>query len=722
MDDSSRIKILAIDDRQDNLSLVQAVLSNSIPEASVITALSGRKGIELAFNEKPDVILLDLMMPEMDGFQVCREIKNDDRTRNIPVVIITGLRTDRESRMKAITEGADMFLARPFDDIDLTTVVLAMARIKSSSDLQQIEQNHLSATLEKRTRQLERDLAERRKAEMELQQNRAAMLGLLEDMQAEIENRRIAEEQLRQSQENVNLILNSTAEGIYGLDMDGTCTFCNEACITMLRYGSKNDLVGKHIHGLIHYTGVDGSPTSEDDCLSLRVLKTFEPVHSDREVLWREDGSNLPVELWSYPIWKDDRVIGAVVTFIDISERKNLEKQLFHSQKMEPIGTLAGGIAHDFNNILSAIIGYGHVALMQMSGDSSQRPLIEGILKAAKRAADLTKQLLAFGRKQFIDRKQIDLNASVKDIQEMLARIIGEDIVLKLRLHKGDLPVMGDRNQLAQVLMNFAANARDAMPHGGSFLIETDMTSIDDTFIETHGYGLAGEYARLAVTDTGIGMDEETKQRVFEPFFTTKETGKGSGLGLSVLYGIIKQHDGYICVDSKPGEGTTFSVYLPLAGMQAQEGRTVSVPEPVTGNLQAEGGGTILVAEDNEALRTLTKTVLTDFGYEVIEAVDGEEAVEKFIDNKDRIRLLLFDLIMPRKNGRDAFNEIREIKPGVPVIFSSGYASDMVMQKGIIEEGICLIYKPVSPLDLLQKVRQILHGEPMGKGEENKNE
>jgi PAS domain S-box-containing protein len=397
---------------------------------------------------------------------------------------------------------------------------------------------------------------------------------------------------------------------------------------------------------------------------------------------------------------EDDVVSGMVV---DITDQKKLEDQLRQSQKMEATGQLAGGIAHDFNNILSAIIGYGHVTLMKMAKDEPLRPNIEHILEAADRAAYLTKGLLAFSRKQGSNKKRADLNLLISKAEKFLGRVMREDIVLKTDRHEETLPVLADANQLEQVFMNLATNARDAMPKGGAFTIATERFMLDEKFKALHGYGQPGAYALITVSDTGIGMSDSTRQHIFDPFFTTKGVGQGTGLGLSIVYGIVKQHDGYINVYSEPQKGTTFRIYLPLIEDAVEEERAAQESE-----YPRQGTETILLAEDDASLRKLVVSVLEEAGYTVLTAIDGDDAVKKFLENKDRIKLLLFDLVMPHKSGREAYDEIRKMKPAIRVLFSSGHSPDLVQQMASTEHGVSVALKPISPLDLLKKVRGIL--------------
>ena len=404
-----------------------------------------------------------------------------------------------------------------------------------------------------------------------------------------------------------------------------------------------------------------------------------------------------------FPIFIEGKARYLAGFSIDVTEHRKLEKQYLQAQKMESIGTLAGGVAHDFNNILSAIIGYGDLTLMKMAEDDPLRQNIESMREAAYRAAHLTKDLLLFSRKQLGDRKSVDLNEVVRKVEKFLKRIIGEDINIKTILHDWPITVFADSHQIEQVFMNLATNARDAMSKGGVFTITVEEITLHEDFTIAHGYGKPGSYTMITVSDTGIGMYEETRKHIFEPFFTTKEVGKGTGLGLSAVYGIIKQHDGFINVYSEPGKGTTFRIYLPLIAAAATEetkAREVGTP--------ARGTETVLLAEDDEALRKLSSTVLVEYGYTVIEAVDGEDAVNKFMENEKTIKILVFDIIMPKMNGKEAYDKIQIIKPDMKVIFSSGYTPDIIRQKVMLEDSAPLLYKPVSPFDLLKKIREVL--------------
>lgn len=388
----------------------------------------------------------------------------------------------------------------------------------------------------------------------------------------------------------------------------------------------------------------------------------------------------------------------------DISERKRLEDQLRHSQKMESIGTLAGGISHDFNNVLTAIIGYGSLLQMKMRDDDPLRHNVDQIIASANRAASLTQGLLAYSRKQVLNPQQVNLNDIIKKVERLLTRLIGEDVELKCILTDKDVTVLADAGQLEQIMMNLVTNARDAMPDGGYLYIETQRVDLDESSAKTHDVRKPGTYAQILVTDSGMGMDQQTQERIFDPFFTTKEFGRGTGLGLAMVYGIIKQHNGFVEVESEVGMGTTIKIYLPVAPRAMEETQAVDLP------VVKGGTETILVAEDDETVRNFIASALTQFGYSVIQAENGEDAVKKFMANRGAIKLLLLDVMMPKKNGKEVYDKIRIFEPDIKTLFLSGYPSDILSQKGLLEKGLNFIYKPIPMNNLLRKVRAILDG------------
>ncbi|GAM11464.1 blue-light-activated protein [Geobacter sp. OR-1] len=442
-------------------------------------------------------------------------------------------------------------------------------------------------------------------------------------------------------------------------------------------------------------------------------------VQRDREVLARgklveireetvktSRGNDLILYTKKIPLFDDSGVAQYLLGISeDITERKQLEGQLLQSQKMEAIGRLAGGIAHDFNNILMVIMGYADVL---QRGEGLAPPQLESVRKiasASEKAAQLTGNLLTFSRKQVMKTRIANVKEIVQHIQEFVGRIIGEDIQLRTIFTPHDLLVDVDSGQIEQVLLNLATNARDAMPKGGVLTIETGMQEVDAALLRSINWAAPGRYACIAVSDTGVGMDEKTRQKIFEPFFTTKEPGKGTGLGMAIVYGILKQHKGFVNIYSEPGIGTTFKLYLPLATL------ATDVELPVAIQPMPRGGTeTILVAEDEADVRALVEEILTGHGYRVLTAINGLDAVEKYAAHRGDIKLVLMDMIMPRLSGKDACVRIQQQDPAARVLFISGYTMDFVLNSDLLDERTELVMKPVQPLELLRKVREMLDG------------
>jgi len=512
----------------------------------------------------------------------------------------------------------------------------------------------------------------------------------------DITERKRTERALRESEEKYRTLFEETKDVVFISTPEGRLLDINQAGAELFGYPSKENILEIDI---IHNLYV--SPAEHENVMQMLEKKGY---IKDYELLFKKkDGQHVTVILTATAV-HDEK--GAIASYrgimTDITERKRLEQQLIQAQKMEAVGQLAGGIAHDFNNILTAIIGFGTLLQMEIEKGHPLHSYVTQILTSANRAANLTQALLAFSRKQIISPKPVDLNEIIRGVKSILSRIIGEDIELSIFLIERDLIVMADTTQIEQVLMNFATNARDAMPNGGRLTISTYRVEIDNEFIKLHGYGKPGPYALVSIEDTGYGIDEETKKRIFEPFFTTKEVGKGTGLGLSMAYGIINQHDGYINLYSQPGIGTTFHVYVPLIQSEIEE------IEQKAFSILKGGDETILIAEDDIQVRELTKEVLAGYGYKIIDAKDGADAVKVFIENKDEIQLLIFDVVMPKKNGKEAYDEIKDVRPGVKAIFISGYTEDMIHKKGILEEGLNFLSKPILPNELLRKIREVL--------------
>lgn len=423
-----------------------------------------------------------------------------------------------------------------------------------------------------------------------------------------------------------------------------------------------------------------------------------------REVKLRVKSGDILTVLFSAEIIdiEDEPCILGVA--LDITERKKLENQLLHSQKMEAVGQLAGGIAHDFNNILSAIVNYAYLAKKNTRDEEPNRNNIDQIISLSSRAADITQGLLAFSRKHFINPLPLNLNKTVMNIQKLLTKFIGEDIVLRTELTDYNPVILADSAQIEQIIINLATNARDAMPNGGTLIIETERIELDSDFITAHGFGKPGHYAMLSVSDSGDGMDEETRQKAFEPFFTTKEVGRGTGLGLAIIYGIVKQHDGYITVHSEKGQGTTFKIYFNTIEAEAEEKAGTEFSD-LTGK-----GETILLAEDEEEVRRTSKIILEKFGYNVIESSNGNDAIKRYRKYREQIKLLILDVIMPEKNGQEVYEEVKKTSPEIEAIFISGYSAEIMSRKGVLRDNCHYIVKPILPELLLKKIKDVING------------
>ena len=510
-------------------------------------------------------------------------------------------------------------------------------------------------------------------------------IGIVRD----VTKRKHAEQEVQSLKQQMEFILGATKTGLDIIDSEFNMRYIDPEWQKI--YG---DPTGRKCYE--YYMG------RSDMCPGCGIPKALETktITVTEEVLVKE--GNRPIQVTTIPFQNAEGEWLVAEVNVDITERKKLEEQLIQAQKMEALGQLAGGIAHDFNNILTAIIGFATLLKMEMSADDPLRTNVTQILNASERAANLTQALLAFGRKQLINPEPVNLNEIIVALEKLLSRIIGEDIELSTVLTEEVITVLADITQIEQVLMNFATNARDAMPDGGRLTIRTEVIQFDHEYVKAHGYGKPGPYALISVEDTGEGMDVETRERIFEPFYTTKETGKGTGLGLSMVYGSIKQHDGYINVYSEPGKGTTFRIYLPLIKSKPEKEKPADI------STMKRGTETVLVAEDDVQVRDLIKSVLEGSGYQVMVAEDGEEALRVFNKNNDKIQLLILDVIMPKKNGKEVYDEIKKTRPDIKAVFTSGYNAEVIHKKWVLEKGLGFVTKPSSPQKLLKKVREVL--------------
>ena len=507
-----------------------------------------------------------------------------------------------------------------------------------------------------------------------------------------------AEEKIQTSEEKYRNLFENAAYGIFLAKPNGELMDVNPALVAMLGYSSKEELLTRNLERDIY----------EDLEVRRSILRAHE---SDARVIgvetnWRrKDGKTITVRM-NGGVFRgsDGRVLRFEVMVEDITERRSLEAQFRQSQKMEAVGLLAGGISHDFNNLLGVILGNADLLLETVEAGPQQKRA-EAIKQAGRSAAQLIRQLLAFSRKQVLYPSVMDLNAVVGDIGKILRRLIGEDVRVATDLETALGSIQADRGQIEQILLNLATNARDAMPGGGTFSIRTENAELGPEDVARYPYVKPGRYVHLAASDNGSGMSEEIRSRVFEPFFTTKEKGRGTGLGLATVYGIVKQSGGYIWVQSSPGEGATFDIYLP----RIDEKAAVVVKSEPSPSEYPRGTETILLLEDEDCLRQVTREFLTASGYNVLEAGHGEVAIEWATMHKGPIPLIISDVVMPEMSGPSAIARLRVVHPEIKALYVSGYAEVPVAQQ-LIAEGAALLQKPVSRMDLLKKVDEMLHG------------
>jgi len=511
--------------------------------------------------------------------------------------------------------------------------------------------------------------------------------------------RRETEAALRASEASYSALVERAPLGIYRSTPTGRFLSANAALARMLGYDSPEHLLTLDMARDVYADPEERRRLVEQDTYTDR-------VYDELEATWkRKDGARIRVQLSVRASRDKDGRVEFYEAFVrDITTQRQLEAQLAQAQKMEAIGRLAGGVAHDFNNLLTVILSYSDLLLEDLPAGSADRDDVTQIRKAAQGASELTRQLLAFSRQQVLQPKVVDLNTAVSGIERLLARVLREDIKLRCALAPDAGTIRVDPGQLEQVLMNLAVNARDAMPQGGLLTIETANVDLDAEYLQAHPMAKPGRYVMLAVTDTGVGMDAATQARIFEPFFTTKEVGKGTGLGLATVQGIVQQSGGFIWVYSEPDHGTVFKIYLPLVD------EPVSQTERATAE-DTRGTETVLVAEDVTAVRAVTREMLRRYGYTVLEAADGATALEVAANFKEPIHLLLTDVVMPDLNGRDLAARLQAARADLKVLFMSGYTDDAVVRHGILQQGIAYLQKPFTPESLARKVRTVLDAE-----------
>ncbi len=805
-------KLLIVDDIQENRYLLQMLLQGY--GHIVLSAENGKQALDLAKKDKPDLIISDILMPEMDGFELCRRWKRDVTLNPIPFIFYTATYTEPKDEAFALSLGADRFVVKPQEPERLIEIINSYTRDLDEGKV--LSTKEISESDDELDRQYTRVLSDKLEKKVK-------------ELQIEIHNRKLTENELRKSESRFRELIEHLQDIVWRVTPKGNFSYISPSLGKMLKlnYG---DYLGRHIHELFDHQpmiqaiadlarskpasgdaqrfqfsmndvngkpfwlesrivplyGADGSITEiqgitrditeietanlnlhqseqrfrlaastitnliyewdiEKDTLSwfgdIDKVLGYEPgefKHDLRtwiEHIHPEDQQRLknsvethrkqtsPIKE-SYRIrtkngsWRewddlgvpqldeDDNPYRWVGACIDQTEKKQLEKQLNQAMKMEAIGQLAGGIAHDFNNLLQIILGYTEMSLLnecEVPGDI--RDLHESlgqINEAARKAAGMTRQLLTFSRKQVIQPTYINLNNMISELFKILKRLIGADIDVEMFLGEKNGMIYADPAQIDQVIINLCINARDAMPDGGRLVIETRNFTVTEDYKRIYPWAKIGEYVVLTISDSGIGMDKETRDQIFEPFFTTKDVGKGTGLGLATVYGIVKQHNGMIYVYSEPGQGTTFKIYLP----RAEEGKINDVLES---DEKVPGGNeTILLVEDDQMLIDLSSLILEKAGYTVLQASDGEKAVEVFKEHKDVIDLAVLDVILPRFSGRIVRDKIHDIDPNAKFLFVSGYSYNALSNRFLQEEKLQLLSKPFSRRALLKKVRELL--------------
>ncbi|ACH38966.1 response receiver histidine kinase response regulator [Citrifermentans bemidjiense Bem] len=683
MDSSPQFKrILIVEDDESHAELIRRGFSEASDHYRLTVATSMQEALARVQSNNFDIVLTDYLLP--DGKGVDLVLKSGQTT---PVVIMTS-HGNEQLAVDAMKAGALDYVVK------MPEVFEAMPRIIERAlrewDLM-LEHKHAVDALLLQTRQLEHEVAERQIAQEALQAQAVLLQNEIAERRQAQETQRLSEEKFSKAFDNAPMIMTIT------MRENGTLLDVNNRFLEVSGW-CREDVIGKTTREV-------GWINNDDRAILFETLNREGHVSGLALSLHPRGGRTIKAELYIETITVDgsERLLGIA---IDVTERHKLEEQLRHSQKLEAVGLLAGGVAHDFNNILTVIGGYCEMLKLDLAPGHPLRDKVLQISAASERASNLTRSLLAFSRKGEVKAVPTDLNLLLRGVEKFLQRIIGEDITLSTKVPERAIWAVVDSGQIDQVLMNLAANARDAMPKGGSLFVELERQEIDAGFVQAHGFGTPGSYALLTVSDTGQGMDEETRNRIFDPFFTTKVSGKGTGLGLAIVYGIVIQHKGFVNVYSEPGVGSTFRIYLPVVEPQQLAGT-----EAVTVEAEVRGCETILVAEDDLYVLDLVTNVLVQYGYSIIHAANGEEAVQKFQEN-DQIALVLMDIIMPVMNGKEAAEKIRRLRPEARILFTSGYTAEIIKSRCELEESAELIMKPVKPALLLKKVREMLDRPP----------
>jgi two-component system cell cycle sensor histidine kinase/response regulator CckA len=651
--------ILAVDDNPDNLVVLEAMLADALPSCRMSTATDGPAGIALARANDPDAILLDIRMPGMDGFEVCTLLKAEEGLRDIPVLFLTAARTDRESRVRALEVGAEGFLSKPIDDIELIAQVRAMARIKASRRAGQRQRQQLEEQVTERTEQLQQELRVR---------------------------------------ERLTAAIEQAGEMVVVTDTQGTILYVNPAFETITGY-SRDEALGQNPR-LLKSGRQDASVYSQ-----LWAAVTSGHTWRGRLVNRKKNGTLYTEESTIAPVRDADGVVSSFVAVKrDVSREVEVAAQLLQAQKMEGLGRIAGGVAHDFNNLLSLILNYTAFAMDEVAGQTQVQDYLTEVRSAANRAANLTSRLQSLGRRRTGQPRLLHLHAELAQLDGKILQLLGPAIEF-VKTPASDLGwAEADPSQLAQLILGLVANARDAMPDGGRLDLESSYMEVPADTGVAHGDLQPGPYAVLVFRDTGAGMDEATMARIFDPFYVVPGTHRSDGMALASAYGIAKQSGGTILVESVLGEGTTFRVCLPLRQRPTD---AETSPQKVQASLQVVEH-TVLVVEDEPALCRVVCRTLATAGYVVLAAESGEAALEVAARHGSRIALLLTDVVMSGMNGKTLAGKLQEARPDIAVLYMSGYTDDAFGEDGEVDANIHFVHKPFTAAELLAKVRGLL--------------
>ena len=652
--------ILVVDDQPQNIELLEAYL---VPEGyEIVTAATGEEALGKLADNQIDLILLDVMMPYLNGFEVTRRVRQDTTHRLLPIILVTALR-ETDARLKGIEAGCDDFIIKPVDKMELLARVRSLLKVKAYNDLMCNYRKELESEVTRRTEELQHSF---------------------------MFNQRL---------------IDALPIPVFYKDSVDRYLGCNSSFENY--FGRKREeLIGKSAYELFPKELADIYQEKDQALLQNPGIQVYESVVKDAGGVIRD------VVLNKATFNNIDGSVGGLIgAFLDITDiktaekmRKNLESQLFQAQKMESVGRLAGGVAHDYNNMLSVIVGYTQLALDELTPEDQISEYLRQVYDAAIRSTAITRQLLAFARKQVIAPLVLDLNETVESMLKMLRRLIGEDLDLVWRPATGLWSVEMDPSQVDQVLANLCVNARDAIDGVGRVTIETGMATFDEAYCADHLGFIPGEYVLLAISDDGCGMDRETVEKIFEPFFTTKGVGQGTGLGLATVYGIVKQNNGFINVYSEPGEGTTFKIYFARHAEPAGEAAKES-PKEV---LPIGHGEVILVVEDEASILDLARKILEKLGYTVLTANLSSQALNLAEEHHGEIQLLITDVVMPEMNGKELSFRLQKIYPRLKTLFMSGYTANVIAHRGVLDEGVQFLQKPFSIESMAAKVEKAL--------------